>query len=294
MFKSKIAFLLLPAMGLAGCELFEYPEYEYCGGTGNCCMLIDNRDDTRKTFCVNSAAECVADNQYQSVRFPASPGRGSCQAKEKASLQMSPIPETRFASKVPSSTLVQRFTSKMEGAQVHLVDNPGGLDCKFVCTQSSPLCNSVAVPFDYDDELSELADLFRPGGSTVAKTDIMAIFGQTEDQCERGDVSVSNNAFSNTGQTASCYASSSLNVGTEEQPEIITMEISIPQTVTGTVVREAGNIGADFDQGSEPVILFNGDPNSIYSGQVKKITTSGSAYIADIGGSCLFMASSEL
>lgn len=294
MFKSKFVFLILPAVGLTGCELFESPEYEYCGGTGNCCTLIDNRDDSQKNFCVNSAAECVADSPHQSVRFPTSPGPGLCQAKKKASLQISPIPETRFASKVPSSTLVQRFTSKMEGAQVHLVNNPSGLDCKFVCTQSSPLCNSVAVPFDYDDELSELADLFRPGGNIVAKTDIMAIFGQTEDQCERGDVSVSNSTFSNTGQTASCYASSSLNVGTEDHPEIITMEISIPQTVTGTVVLETGNIGADFDDGSEPVILFNGDPNSLYSGQVKKITTFGSAYIADIGGSCLIMGSSEL
>lgn len=292
--KPKFAFLIFPAAILTGCELFEYPEYEYCGGTGNCCTLIDNRDETRKTFCVNSASECVAENPYQSVNFPASPGSGFCQAKKKASLQMTPIPKTRFSSKVPSSTLMQRFTSRVEGAQVHFVNNPDGLDCKFVCNQSSPLCNSVAVPFNYDDELSDLASLFRSGESVIAKTDIMAIFGQTQDECDRGDVSISDNDFINIGQTNSCYASSSLNVGSEEQPEIITMEISIPQQVTGSIVRDAGNIGANFDDGAEPVILFNNDPSSIYSGEVKRITTAGSAYIAEIGGSCLFMSSSEL
>jgi hypothetical protein len=293
MFKQKLALIALPVFSLTGCELFEYREYEYCRGTGNCCMLIDNRDDTRKTFCVNSAAECVADNQYQSVNFPASPGRGSCNAKEVL-LQMSPIPQTRFASTVPSSTLMDRFASRMEGAQVHLVNNPEGLDCKFVCDQSSPLCNSVAVPFDYDDELSELANLFRPRDNIVEKTEIMAIFGETEDECERGDVTLSGGTFRNFGQTTSCYASSSLNVGSEDQPEIVTMEISIPQMVTGSIVRDGSNIGAEFDQGAEPVILFNSDPNSIYSGQVAKITTAGSAYIAEIGGSCLFMSSGEL
>jgi hypothetical protein len=289
----KLFLHLIATISLTGCDLFETTKYEYCGGSGNCCSLIDNRDQSRKTFCVSNAADCVAENQYQSVNFPADPGEGYCQAK-KASLQMSPIPKTKFASDVPSSTLIRRFSSRIEGARVHLVNNPDGLDCSFVCNQSSPLCNSVAVPFDYDDELSDLANLFRPSGSAVAKTEIMAIFGETKDECERGDVSLTGDAFSNVGKTAGCFASSSLNVGTAAQPEIITMEISIPQQVTGRVVRSGGNIGANFDVGAEPIILFNGDPNSIYSGQVRKITTAGDAYIAEIGGSCLFMSSGEL
>ena len=278
---------------ISGCDLFDTPEYEYCGGTNNCCTLTDTRTQQVKHFCVTDPKDCVADNKWQSVSFPSTPGKGQCQAKRVGSLLGNDTTQFAYA---PNSTgkIWERLQELSRDRMIHWVANEGGLDCSFVCDAASPLCNEVAVPFDYGDELDQVAELFRSSHGVVPKSEIMAIFGETTDGCERRDVFISGDRFSNQGSVDTCIAMSQVNVGTSSAPEIITMQVVIPSEVNGKLVREGGNVGARFDAGTEPVILFNNDPTSIYSGPLTQISTKGQAIIATIGGSCLFMPKGDI
>lgn len=275
---------LFACLLLSGCgELFETPEYTYCGGgSSQCCQLTDTRTNAVKHFCT-TADKCVAENQYQSVHFPASPGKGVCNAQKKAEA----LTQTQFAKVVFPKRILESLRQKT--MRVELVAADPSLTCTYQCDVSSPLCNNVAVPLNYGDKLQKLAALFRPQ-QDVRKADVMTIFEQTEDQCDREDILVSEARFSNRGVSERCIAVGEFDVGGNDQDNVKTFVIDIPQFVGGRLIVDSYDIGAIFDSGSEPVLLFDNDPNSIYSGALSEITTHKNAIVASVGGSCLFMS----
>lgn len=207
--------------------------------------------------------------------------------------------KNRFlASQLPMSPLKiafnpGRLTGQFStGKSIQFVQNADNLSCTFQCDQQSPLCNSVAVPFDYGEEINEVADLLRQRRD-IKKAEMMEIFRQAEDGCGRGDITVADDRFENTGSSTSCVASSTYNVGTETDPQNITLDIALPKKVFGSILFKGNDIGATFDKGSEPGLLFDNDPNSIYSGLLTNITTHKNAFVATLGGACLFMGASQ-
>ena len=205
------AFLILT---LSACAILmpQFDEYEYCGGTNYCCGFTDTRNNHKSYFCVDDPSECVS-NDYQSSHFPANPGENRCQAEKRSDLLQVPA-ATRFALDSRSQRLFSEIERFISSHHVRMITNLGDLDCSFVCASESPICNGLSLGFDYEGKLVELAELVRRSESVVHKSDIMEVFNQTEDGCNRSNLTIQGDRFSNEGQTQTCMASINLNVGT--------------------------------------------------------------------------------
>ena len=265
---------------VSGCAILEDPVY--CGGSGTCCTLVDSRNDARKSFCVDDQSQCVAQNDHQSVKYPDYPGHGKCGYKRGASLE-----KKRFYANARDERLMNALASLLAESSIQVVSSRNAVDCDFVCTTDSPLCNPMAGSYSHGLELARLEGLVEGAGERVAKSEIMEVFRQSTDLCGRGDVIINDERFSNTGSTNTCVARTRLQSGTDKNTETVEMEISLPREVSGTLVKDDLGIKASFDPGKEPVILYDDNPDSLFSGAISSISSRTGAVTAEIGGECL-------
>lgn len=159
--------------------------------------------------------------------------------------------------------------------------------CKELCAETSPLCSYASAPTGYEAELEQVKNLVLQMPPKVEKSDLMTIFGQTSDPCDREDVIISKGRFENTGSSeVNCVASAEGQLSTGETVKI---ELALPSRIAGLITQVGGDLDVAVDEGMEPFLRFNEDDQSPYSGPIKRLQTKGSAVVATLGNYCVFI-----
>jgi V8-like Glu-specific endopeptidase len=180
------------------------------------------------------------------------------------------------------------FRNDVTIERVQFVPNPEQLDCRFVCSSISPLCDVVQPPFGLNDELQDFSRLVMEQRE-IQPAEIMQIFGISEDQCGRSSLLIESGRFENTGTTNSCYATISETVQDGGAEIDLDLVVSLPSTISGTIEFAGDELDARFEAGESPVSLFNRDPSSIFSGDIRRVSVDGTLLVAELGGSCVMM-----
>ena len=240
-------------------------EYEYCEGKGECCSIIDTRYlNVAKHFCTSDPKDCVAENSHQIVKYPSKPGGDYCEAREKHS-SLNYRHSARLSSHPLSPAILDRVETFFASSIVQVSSNNTTLDCRYICEMSSPLCSEFPATLGYRAQMDKFAKLFDVETAVIPKSDVMTIFNQKVDQCNRSDLFIENGRFENSGETHTCIASSTKNIGSEKQPHLVHMEFILPKQITGNVQVAENRVAVRFDPGFEPIFVFDNNPQSLYS-----------------------------
>jgi hypothetical protein len=155
--------------------------------------------------------------------------------------------------------------------------------CKQVCDARSPYCLRVSIGSSEQEGLRRLQQALLANPSSIKKADIMAMFGQGSDECERDDVSLAGGLVTN----------SSKNPGfcnlTTELPNS-SLAIQLPQTMHGEYRRSRSRVVAVFTDPATRARLFLSDQqlNSDWGGDIVAAYSEGDYVGFSVGtNSCL-------
>lgn len=289
--KTRLAFaLFFTSMSVAACEqllLDPISQCKFCQEDLKACnaaaekkftdpVLIGKEKDNCKNWfkgcadAINGLTCSASLEQNRPTRFAAAP-----------LMSVPAVNEATGHLDLASATL-----AILSNRESQIIPVKGEVSCRYVCDQSSPLCTKLDGGNSYYSQLLALRSLVSNAKDLVAKSDVMAVFGETEDPCQRSDILVLNGRFENRG-VGECNARGELSFLGVNEGTKVPVELTFPAVMRGEIIRDAQGVGARFDPESAPLILLNDDPTQVLSGPVSSIEIYKNAILVEVGGACV-------
>ena len=281
------------ALVLAGCEIFDLPDYEYCAEDPErteCCVLEDTRDGARKFKCVVPDT-CIRDHEQQTVRSPYTPDRDDgrvCNRREKT-VRLDP-PQMRYLAKTLAARLEHNLNSYDVQTQASWTLAMSGGSCRAQCdSPSSPYCERIPAVSDSDNSLISSIENARnelaAGRTRTSMGVYMEIFGIQTDPCGRGDVIVDGQLITNEGDA--CVLKTQLSTFPGVPPLGVT--ITVPAQVVATYHGSSEDFVLAFNRTTlAPRLMLDDEGlDSEWGGTIRSIHASPADLLVETENGCL-------
>lgn len=163
--------------------------------------------------------------------------------------------------------------------------------CETQCAIGSPNCLRLGPVQDYAPSLKQLYQRLRERPATLPQADLLAMFNEAEDPCNRGSTTITGGSLANSGDECNLKAS---------LPQVADVFINVPKLLTGNVTVSGPDLKVDFSAGARASLHFYApagssaqkisdtkDLDSDWGGAITSISSDGKYGVFSINKSCV-------
>jgi hypothetical protein len=195
-------------------------------------------------------------------------------------------------SKVAFSGIVSDYLVHVSNTLVMLTASPQG--CERLCATDSSFCPEVS-PDTYalvSQGVSQLYNLFRDASvSAIGYPRLTNMFqiSASDNRCERGDITISDGRFKNSGQLCN------IKTKVPSLDESVVATIVMPEQLEGALTKHPTQIEMTFNEAlNAPSLMFDKEgPQNTWGGQIQKVLANPSRLIVSTSRACIKFALGE-
>jgi hypothetical protein len=163
------------------------------------------------------------------------------------------------------------------------------IDCRAECNlqNPSPLCEVAPYPANTQQPLVQLESRLQKPRVSISSMELLKMFGQEKDDCQRGVTSIADGRLSNSGNAC--------DVSTKLQQLNVDAIIKVPPKVTGLITESGQAIHIEFPEPSQAARLELSDTglNSRFGGYIKSIDADSVAIRFGMPRACIAIAANQ-
>ena len=296
----------LTLMAVFGCALFAAgcdsgtwnPTWNHCPQGGYCCRMLNLDTFDVRVFCVDEPNECQPSTLESASIIPDGlteyPG---CRSQSvELRMERSQLADGfRVSDGVAITTSRASFILVVSGSnepvswaqrQVRATFSNEPLDCRLECSGYSEFCIDGALPDGITRSVLQLYSRLNSLGAEdgrLQSVEVLQIFNQRSDPCNRGHTVLSNGRLVNEGDEC---------VATVPIPEWNTaVALAFPARIAGSWVNAGGDVAAVFEDASTAAELRINDEglNEEWGGLIRSVRATSSRVHLETENGCMMV-----
>ena len=265
-----LAIITLFSLQLSGCGLKELQD--------RCCCV---NNSTKKNYWTTED-KCTDVNAFCAT----SGAEGFCgkppTSQDTLRVRRNPLLASMLQSYTDATFIRVADTGAVKGAPP-----ADPTECEAQCAPGGTFCMRVAVPVadNMSTKVSKARDLLAdPNRDKVGHNELMSLFDQRQDSCNRDDTKLSGGLISNSGAT-NCSLTSDVSRGATK----IKVTIGLPPQVTAVRTLNAQNMVLIFsDPTSSPTLsISDADFDQEYGGVIQRVAAAKSSAVVSTSRGCI-------